>query len=309
MLRIRCRGGNLFAGGVLKTLDFAGTSIDRCVESEGPSFYPSFIFPSFDADAFERERSDWLDDTLVDSMTGRLLMSLHSYVIRSAHHTILVDTCVGNHKPRPETRAWHMRNGPFLEDLAAMGVAPESVDYVLCTHLHVDHVGWNTQLRDGRWVPTFPNAKYLFHEKEYAYWESAEMAAGSGATRRAAFEDSVLPVVAAGQTELVSGDHQLDDSVFLEHAPGHTPGHVFVHLRNGGHRAVFTGDCLHHPLQIAYPRWSSRYCTDPERSAETRCDIVERVADTDTLMLGAHFPTPVAGRVVSNGERCKLSWL
>jgi glyoxylase-like metal-dependent hydrolase (beta-lactamase superfamily II) len=239
-------------------------------------------------------------------------MSLHSYVIRTTHHTILVDTCVGNDKHRPDTKTWHMRDdGRFLSDLAALGVAAETVDFVLCTHLHVDHVGWNTRLEDGRWVPTFPNATYLFHRLEYEYWESHEMAdeVGSGMTRRESFEDSVLPVVEAGQASLVDGDYAIDDSLRLEPSPGHSPGHVFLHLESSRRSAVFTGDVMHHPLQIAFPEWNSRYCYDPAQSRTTRETIVERCADTSTVVLAAHFPYPVAGRIAANGERRRFALL
>jgi len=294
------------------TLNFGDTTVDRCVESEGPSFHPTFIFPGLDADAYARERADWLDGRLVDEESGRLRMSLHTYVIRTPHHTVLVDTCVGNDKHRPDTPPWHRRSGPFLDDLRAMGVAPESVDFVLCTHLHVDHVGWNTRLEDGHWVPTFPNARYLFHRAEYAHWERTQGSAdsnGRGSTRRDAFLDSVLPVMAAGQARLVDGEHAIDDTLHLEPSPGHTPGHVFLRLGAPGGGAVFTGDCLHHPLQIALPHLNSRFCMEPLRAIDTRRRIVEQCADTGTVMLGAHFPAPVAGRVVSNAERWKLAWL
>ena len=176
----------------------------------------------------------------------------------------------------------------------------------MCTHPHVDHVGWNTKLEDGRWVPTFPNAKYLFHEDEYAHWETEEMSEGAGNIRRAAYEDSVLPIVSAGQAIMVNDGHQLEDSLYVESSPGHTPGHAFLRLEcpNGG--AVFTGDCMHHPVQVAYPEWNSRYCFDPEKSAATRRDIVERCEDADTVVLAAHFAVPVAARIISKGDRWKL---
>ena len=290
----------------MKTLRFGETTVERCVESEGPSFYPGFIFPDCNPDAFEAERKDWLDPHFVDEESGRLLMSLHSYIIKTARHTILVDTCVGNHKHRPDTMPWHMKDGPFLKDMARMGVAPESVDFVMCTHLHVDHVGWNTKLEDGRWVPTFPNAKYLFHETEFAHWKVNDMPEGAGNTQHDVFEDSVLPVVEAGQAVMVTDGHRIDDAIHVESSPGHTPGHAFLHLDGPDGRAVFTGDCMHHPIQVAYPEWNSRYCFDPPQSAKTRQDIVERCADTDTMVLAAHFADPVAARVVSNGERWKL---
>ena len=232
-------------------------------------------------------------------------MSLHSYVIRTARHTILVDTCIGNDKHRPDTKSWHMRDSCFLSDLAALGVAPEAVDFVLCTHLHVDHVGWNTRLDNGRWVPTFPNATYLFHRVEYDYWETHEMdsSVGSGLTPRESFVDSVLPVVEAGQAALVEGDYAIDDSLRLEPSPGHSPGHVFLNLDSAGSSAVFTGDVMHHPVQVALPEWNSRYCYEPAQSRATREAIVDRCADTATVLLAAHFPEPVAGRIISTDGR------
>jgi|TARA_B100000315_G_scaffold209640_1_gene205504 glyoxylase-like metal-dependent hydrolase (beta-lactamase superfamily II) len=305
------RRGRSYNPGAMEKLHFGDVTVERCVESEGPSFYPGFIFPDWDEDAFAAERRDWIDPLYFDEESGRLLMSLHSYIIRTPHHTILVDTCVGNDKHRPDTKPWHMRQTPFLEDLTAMGVAPEEVDFVMCTHLHVDHIGWNTKLEDGRWTPTFPNAKYLFHETEYAYWEKADMGdGGSGMTRRDAFEDSVLPVMEAGQAVLVEGDHAIDDTLQLEPSPGHSPGHVFLNLETEHGSAVFTGDVMHHPVQIAYPEWNSRFCYDPPQSQRTREAIVERTADTSTLVLAAHFAMPVAGHIVSNpggnGDRCKF---
>jgi glyoxylase-like metal-dependent hydrolase (beta-lactamase superfamily II) len=290
----------------MKTLDFGGITVDRAVETEGPSFHPGFIFPDATPEAIDGEMS-WLLPHFLDADSSRLLMSLHSYVIRTKHHTILVDTCIGNDKERPSTPPWHHRDTAWLDDLRAMGVAPESVDFVMCTHLHADHVGWNTRLENGRWVPTFSNARYLFHKDEYAHWESNEMPNVGSGTTEGSFEDSVLPVVAAGLADLVENNHAIDDSLFLEPSPGHTPGHTCLHLKRDSGQGLFTGDMLHHPIQCAYPEWNSRYCFDPARSRATRESYVERYADTDTQILAAHFPMPVAGRIVSNGPRCKFS--
>ena len=290
----------------MRTLDIGGVTVDRVVETEGPSFHPGFIFPDA-TDAAMAGEKDWLLPHFLDPGSGRLLMSLHSYVILTQHHTILVDTCVGNHKDRPSTPAWHRRDTGWLDDLRALGVTPESVDFVLCTHLHVDHVGWNTRLEDGRWVPTFPNARYLFHRDEYAHWQTNEMPYVGYGTTEGSFEDSVLPVVSAGLADFVDGDHAIEDGLFLEVSPGHTPGHVCLHLQGAGEHALFTGDMMHHPVQVAYPEWNSRYCHDPSLSRATRQSYVERYADTATRILAAHFPQPVAGRIVSNGARCKFA--
>ena len=184
--------------------------------------------PDCDEEALAAE-CGWLQPHFHHPETDRLIMSVHSYVVRTPKHTILIDTCVGNDKNRPSTEPWHQLQTPWLENLRAMGVAPEEVDYVMCTHLHVDHVGWNTRLVDGRWVPTFPNAKYLFHKDEYAHWLAAEEAAqggqGSGSSD-GCFIDSVLPVMEAGQAVLVDNGHSLDDTFWLDDTRGPFAGRV-----------------------------------------------------------------------------------
>lgn len=286
-----------------KPLQIGSVSVDRCVEFEGDFFPPARMFPLSTPEAVDAERV-WMEPHFIKpkSAGGRLQAGLFAYVIRSGKHVILVDTCVGNDKPREFTPAWNMKQTTWLSDLAAMGVAAEAVTHVLCTHLHVDHVGWNTRLENGRWVPTFPNARYIFHKTEYDYWESTRDGVGSDGC----FDDSVLPVVEAGRADLVKSDYAINDTMWLEPSPGHTPGHIFINLKQGGQSALFTGDSFHHPVQVAYPEWSSFACTDREQSAATRQKTVERLCDTDTYMLGAHFAAPTAGRVRRNGARWKL---
>jgi glyoxylase-like metal-dependent hydrolase (beta-lactamase superfamily II) len=293
----------------MKTLHFGDVTVDRLVEMEAPGFHPSFFLPDATDEAIAAQ-SDWLFPHFLHASSGRMIQSVHTYVIRTAHHTILVDTCIGNDKPRASTPPWNGLQTPWLDNLAAMGVAPEEVDFVMCTHLHVDHVGWNTKLLDGRWVPTFPNAKYLFEKTEYEHWAQGEgdedEVQGPGAND-GCFVDSVLPVMAAGQAVLVDGDHALDDQMWLNPTPGHSPGHVCMNLSAGGRDAVFIGDLLHHAVQVAHPEWNSRFCWNDEMSRATRQKFVHDRADTDTLILAAHFPSPTAGRIVSNGERCKFA--
>ena len=289
----------------MKCLSFGDVTVDRLVEAQGLSFHPNYLLPDSSSEALAGE-SEWLEPHFFDPGSGRFIMSLHTYVIRTPHHVILVDTCVGNDKDRPSTKPWDKLNTPYLANLGAMGVNTEEVDYVLCTHLHVDHVGWNTKLENGRWVPTFPNARYLFHQFEYDHWENAgRWGAGKGSSD-GCFEDSVLPVMEAGQADLVAGDYAIDDSLWLEPSPGHSPGHVCLNLEGGGRKAVFTGDVFHHPCQCAYPEWSSRFCFDPGQSSLTREHYIDRLGDTDTLVLAAHFASPVTGRIVSNGARCRF---
>lgn len=278
---------------------FGENTIDRVVESEMPRCVPSVLLPDATPQIVERHRH-WLEPYMLDPNTGQLILSWHTFVIRTPRSTILVDTCGGNDKPRPQKQRYHMNKHPYLERLAVVGVQPEQVDFVLCTHLHVDHVGWNTRLIDGRWVPTFPNATYLFSKIEWDFWQ--------GRYREADFkddpyyEDSILPVVEAGQVMFVESGHEIDRGIVLEPSPGHTPGHVCVHVSGGGRDAVLSGDLMHHVLQCAEPDLSSCWCVDRAHSRRTRRAFLEQYADSGTLVMPAHFPTPSAGRIASAGR-------
>ncbi len=288
----------------MKTLTIGDIRIDRVIESELPIFEPEFLFPDATRAALDAERQ-WLEPNYVDPDSGKLIMSFHTYVVRTPQHTILVDTCVGNDKHRPARDFWHQLNNPYIEDLARLGVRPEEVDFVMCTHLHVDHVGWNTKLLDGRWVPTFPNARYIFGREEYEFW-SAQREAGEE-VNHGSFDDSVLPVVEHGQAVMVESDHSLEDAIWLAPAPGHTPGNIVINVEAGGDSAIMCGDTIHHAAQMRYPQWSSRFCEDPDQSRATRTALIERLADSPTYLLAAHFPTPVAGRIVRHGDAYRFS--
>lgn len=241
---------------------------------------------------------DWLSPHFIDR-AGHLILSIHSLIVESRGRRILVDTCLGNDKPRA-LPAWSMRSGPFLEDLAAAGAARETIDLVLCTHLHIDHVGWNTMLRDGAWVPTFPNARYLFARTEWEYWREQPEEFGPIIT------DSVRPIVESGLADLVETDHVLTDEVCLEPTPGHTPGHVSVRIRSAGEEAVITGDMIHHPCQLAHPEWSSSVDHDAHQSRRTRLEFLARCCDQPVRVIGTHFAAPTAGRIVRDGDAYRL---
>ena len=275
-------------------------TLQSVIELEAPFLSPFDFFPDATEDVFDRH-AHWLKPRYQDTASGRLIFCFQSFILRTAHHTILVDSCIGNDKQRPYRPDWHMRKGSFLADLAAIGVRPEAVDFVLCTHLHADHIGWNTRLEDGRWVPTFAAAKYVMSRREYAFWEERHRTDPTG-PRQIAFADSVLPVVEANKAELVDGDHQIEDGVWLEPAPGHTPGNMVVNLRSGAATAVLLGDTIHHPVQLKHPDWSSMACEDKALSARTRRGLIERYADTATVMAPAHFPAPSICRFVSDGD-------
>lgn len=264
------------------------------------------FLPASTAEAIDAER-EWLEPRFARLDRGLGFLRFHSYLVRSTHHNILIDCCVGNDKHRPAMAEFHQLKTSWLDNLRACGVTPEQIDYVLCTHMHSDHVGWNTRLQDGRWVPTFPNARYIFARDEFAHRERLHrqnLADGYGA-----FADSVLPVVASGQALLVDSDFALDDCVRLAPAAGHTPGNVVIHLCADGAAAVLSGDVMHHPLQVAHPEWSSAFCEDPALSAAYRRSFLDSHADTNTLILPAHFPAPTAGRIRRAGTRLRYDFI
>lgn len=258
--------------------------VGAVVETAGPT-RATWLFPSATPEGLDRHRA-WLAPHFLDA-EGRLLQSVHTFAVKAPDLTVLVDTCIGNDKDRGGRRPFHMLRTGFLETLRAAGITPEAVDVVICTHLHVDHVGWNTRLVDGRWVPTFPNATYLFAGEEWEYWRHE---------KDMCIADSVVPIVEAGRARLVAADHVVDRWLRFEPTPGHTPGHVCVRLTTGAGDAVFSGDLMHRVVQVAEPQWSSRFCYDGKRAARTRREFIERHADTGTLILAAHFPRP--GRIV-----------
>ncbi len=267
--------------------------ITRFVESEG-AWRGTWILPDATPENLHKE-ADWLAPYFIDE-TGRTRMSIHALVIESLGKRIIVDTCIGNDKPRSNPR-WSKLNLPFLDNLKKAGYAREAIDAVVCTHLHVDHVGWNTMLKDGKWVPTFPNARYVIGGVEWDFWSKFD-----DADARVLVDDSVRPVVDCGMAELVDSTYRITDEVRLEPTPGHTPGHHSVRISSQGHEAVITGDMVHHPVQFAYPEWKDNFDSDGAQAAKTRRAFVERYVDRDVLVLGTHFGGPTCGKIVSKGS-------
>jgi len=278
---------------------FGDVRVQRVLEFEQPLLPWPTIFPAATPERVARQQP-WLEPRWMEPESGRLVMAFHSFLVTSRGKRILVDTCGGNDKPRPQKPRYHQANWPYLERLAAAGVRPEDIDYVLCTHLHVDHVGWNTRLVDGRWVPTFPKARYLFAQAEWDYWREHY--------RTEAFRDdpyhldSIEPVIAAGLADFVPMDFVITDEVRLEPSPGHTPGHVCLKVSSRGEECVMSGDLMHHALQVGEPDWSSCFCVDPAQSSLARRTFFARYADTGTTVFPAHFATPTAGRIERHGD-------
>jgi len=284
----------------MTTIRLGETTVARVYELMGPGFPANRLLPDWDPEIL-KEHGGWLSPNYYEAATGSFISSIHSWVIRTKHHTILVDTCCGNAKNRPGFDRFHMLDTAYLDRLRAAGVEPEQVDYVLCTHLHVDHVGWNTKLLDGRWVPTFPNAKYVFSKVERDHWDPARNPDLTPA-QAAIFQDSVLPVIASGQAQVVEMTDQIGDGLLIEPAPGHAPGHVVLRLQSGGDEGIFIGDVMHHPIQVYRPEWSSAFDTDPRQAEQSRRRVLDLCCETGARVFPAHFGVPHTGFVHRNGR-------
>jgi glyoxylase-like metal-dependent hydrolase (beta-lactamase superfamily II) len=270
---------------------------------------PEKFFVGFEREVLERHLA-WLVPDHYSPEHNRLISSVHSWLIRTPRHTILLDCCAGNHKERPGFARFHQLDTPYLARLRAAGVEPEEIDIVLCTHLHSDHVGWNTMLRDGRWVPTFPNARYLFSRTENDYGDPRRNPAADADPQRSnAYRDSVLPVIETGQAVLLDGAHAIDDTMLVEPAPGHTVGHVVLKLVDQGERALFSGDAIHHPLQVYVPNWNSCFCEIPDEARATRHRLLGDCAEHGALLFPIHFGAPHVATIAREGDAFKLRFV
>jgi glyoxylase-like metal-dependent hydrolase (beta-lactamase superfamily II) len=277
-------------------------TIHRIVEQE-TTFLPALeLLPGLTPDLLAENRA-WMREASAIDAAGVLILCFQSYIVKTPHHTILVDSCIGNDKPRPLRPKWDMKtDNTYMRALATAGFSVDDIDYVMCTHLHVDHVGWNTRLQDDRWVPTFPNARYVFAKGEFDYWTEQH-----GRTPVPPFADSVLPIVEAKRAEIVRNDFEIGDHARILPTPGHTPGHVAFTFGRGKDTAVVSGDLMHTPLQARYPELSAKFDVDQAQAAVTRRNFLERYCDTDTLCCTAHFPSPSTGRIRrwGDGFSCK----
>jgi glyoxylase-like metal-dependent hydrolase (beta-lactamase superfamily II) len=278
----------------MNSLKIGNVRITRLQEQE-PVWPGTMILKNAVADNVKRE-GKWLEPFCKD---GSFRLSIHALLVESDGKRILVDTCVGNDKKRPGFAEWSDLHLPFLQNLEKAGVTRDSIDTVLCTHLHLDHVGWNTMLENGKWVPTFPKARYLMVKREWEHWNKYDEMPDF----KLSIDDSVRPIIEAGRAELVDNGHRLTSDVWLESTPGHTPGHTSVRISSGGDDAVITGDMMHHPIQIAHPDWVCEFDNDPTMASATRKAFVERYCDQPVTVVGTHFAGPTAGHIVRrNGE-------
>lgn len=267
--------------------------ITRIVETVLGDFPPPSLFPEWGEPALGNAAARQSAPAL---SAPPVTLNVNIWVVRLAGRVMLVDTGVGNHKDRPFNPAFHHLDTPFLQQLAALGVRPEDVSHVLHTHLHTDHVGWNTRLEDGAWVPTFRSATYVMPQVERAFLETP-----AAAGRRMVFDDSIAPILAHAPVELIgpAGGDWREDITFLP-TPGHSPGHMSIRLRSAGQEAIFTGDVLHAPLQVPRPQLNSIFCAQAESARASRLWLLDHAARHGTLLLTAHFPETGAGRIAAD---------
>jgi glyoxylase-like metal-dependent hydrolase (beta-lactamase superfamily II) len=277
-------------------------TIHRIIEQETTFLSALEMLPTLTPEVLAENRA-WMQAANALDAKDVLVLCFQSYIVQTPHHTILIDSCIGNDKPRPNRPKWNMKaDDTYMRALSVAGLSVGDIDYVMCTHLHVDHVGWNTRLENGRWVPTFPNARYVFGKTEFDYWTGVH-----AKTPVPPIEDSVMPIVEARRHEVVGNDYQIGDHVRILPTPGHTPGHSAFVLGRGRDNAVFSGDLIHSPIQARYPEMSMKFDVDQAEAAKTRRSFLERFCDTDTLCCTAHFPSPSVGKIrrTGNGFSCE----
>jgi glyoxylase-like metal-dependent hydrolase (beta-lactamase superfamily II) len=290
----------------MNTINLGDVSITRVEEWDGLFSTVTDMFPDGTKE-FWQDNRDWLAPDHWDPESGAMRGCLQTFVVRSEGKIILIDTGAGNNKERPYIPIFGHLDTDFLENLAAAGVEPQDVDLVINTHVHIDHVGWNTYLAGREWVPTFPNAKYLMAQIDFDFWNPL-----NGHDRRGAlvnqnmFEDSVAPVQAAGQAVLWNNGYEVDANLRIELAPGHTPGLGVIKLQSGSDRAVFVGDLMHSPAQVVQCEWNSCFCEDPDQARRSRRAVLSWAADNNALVIPAHYAGAHAVEVARDGDAFRI---
>jgi glyoxylase-like metal-dependent hydrolase (beta-lactamase superfamily II) len=271
-------------------------TIARVEETYGPTYRATDIFPEL-TEKIIAEHRHWLAPSHYDATSGFIKLSVHSWLLQIGGQKILIDSCCGNNKTKPGRPFWNMLDLPYLDRLAAAGAHPHEIDLVMCTHLHHDHVGWNTQLKDGRWVPTFPKARYVFSKPDFDYFLKQDTDPKGGPAEMGTFRECVLPVVEAGRADLVTGPHRLNEHLEILPAPGHSPGHFVFNLESQGQRATFIGDVFHHLLQVYYPDWNFPKNSDVDQARGSRRKVLDQCASTGALTFPGHVGAPFAGHI------------
>lgn len=282
--------------------------IEPIVEMERVPYPLSRFFDVADSDAIARELG-WAAPEHVDPDADEILLSYHAWLVDTGRYRILIDPCVGNHKSRQVFGMHDQLETPWLSRLAAAGAHPDEIDFVLCTHMHAEHCGWNTYLQEGRWIPTFPNARYIFSRAERDYWGvEAEGFPSPAAYNAGIYLDSVKPVIDAGQALIVDGSVDVAGCLRIFPTPGHTPGHLSAILEAGEDGVVFTGDAIHHPLQVHHPDWNTAGCLNGAVARSIRRELLGIAADRRLLLAPAHFRATHACRIARQGSGFALEW-
>jgi glyoxylase-like metal-dependent hydrolase (beta-lactamase superfamily II) len=291
---------------------FGAVTVQKIVELPSLALDRNWLIGNATAEGVEQERS-WLGPEFIEPASGRLVISVHSFLVRTPRLTVLVDTCCGNGRHRGPDSPFDRLSTGYLGELERAGVKPDGVDLVFCTHLHVDHVGWNVVERDGRFTPTFPNARYLFNREDFEHRLDCDRRGQGSYATRVAFRECVLPLAEAGLVDFVDPqaciEQDLDHDLALAPLPGHCPGHTGLRIRGGGTEALITGDAIHHPIQLPHPDWYCAADVDPETSSKTRHDLIERYADTGRMLLTGHFAGATAGRIVSRNGLIRFDFV
>lgn len=279
--------------------DITITKIEEIVFPEFPD-----VIPAATPDVVRKV--DWLHPFVTKD--GVLSLSVHALVVDTPSANLVVDTCIGNGRDRDPFEVMHMLDTPFMDDMRGAGYDPDGIDYVLCTHLHLDHVGWNTTEVDGKFVPTFPNAAYLMGKQDLDFWGQIDAGTEDDfmQLQRRVFDDSMQPVLDAGLAKAVEGPTEVCDGVRLISTPGHTPGHCSVIIESRGESAMITGDFIHHPIQFNDPGLVSPFDVDNDAAVATRRRVFAEYADSPTLIIGTHFAGPTAGKLVKDGDGYRL---
>lgn len=286
----------------MRTFKFGDVRITNVVERTGPVRTAQVMFADATDDSVARALGR-LPDFTYDVATGMLVIAYQSYVVQTPSCTILIDSCVGDHPEYADVLQYDKQ--PWLDGLASLGLGFDDIDYVFCTHMHIDHVGWNTRLLDGRIVPTFPNAKYVFSRREYDAWKREKDGPAVGKS----FALCIDPIVDAGQAMLVEDNFVLSDQIWLVPTPGHSPGHVSVALQAGKQQILFAGDVLHHAIQCIEPDWTTAFCFDAEQTIRTRRNLFSRHEKSDTLIFPAHFPQPGCGHIRADRDHWRFDFV
>ncbi len=292
-----------------KEYHIAGTTVRKVQEQYLHNVPASFLYP-----AARSEEIKALEPRLaavdMDEDRDTLVVSIHTWLVRTPDHVILIDTGSGNDKERPRNPSFHHQSLPFLDGLHEAGVEPEDVDFVINTHLHVDHSGWNTVLQDGKWVPTFKNARYFFPRVEQKYYSSAASHNDVNIPSYGVYEDSVQPIIDAGLVDFIDseGGPFLDRFTFLP-TPGHSIGHMSVLLESDNEAAIFAGDVMHHPIQVERPDLNTVFCEFLEQAVQSRRRVLDLAADNPAMYFSTHFPGSSAGYITRDGEKFRWSYV